>query len=47
VAVIGGGVAPDNAKEQLETAGVRSGLMLLFGSAAYDGSRPKKELEIA
>jgi 3-oxoisoapionate-4-phosphate transcarboxylase/hydrolase len=47
VAVIGGGVAPDNAKEQLETAGVRSGVMVLFGSAAYDGSRPKKELEIA
>jgi hypothetical protein len=47
VAVIGGGVAPDNAAEQLELAGVSSGVMLLFGSAAYDGSRPKKELEIA
>ncbi len=47
VAVIGGGVAPDNAAEQLDAAGTRSGVMLLFGSAAYDGSRPKKELEIA
>ncbi len=47
VAVIGGGVGPDNAAEQLELAGVSSGVMVLFGSAAYDGSRPKKELEIA
>jgi ribulose-bisphosphate carboxylase large chain len=47
VAVIGGGVAPDNAAEQLEEAGTRSGVMVLFGSAAYDGSRPKNELEIA
>jgi hypothetical protein len=47
VAVIGGGVAPDNAKQQLEAAGTRSGVMVLFGSAAYDGSRPKNELEIA
>jgi ribulose-bisphosphate carboxylase large chain len=47
VAVLGGGVGPDNAREQLDAAGVRSGVMLLFGSAAYEGSRPKKELEIA
>jgi ribulose-bisphosphate carboxylase large chain len=47
VAVVGGGVGPDNAAQQLEAAGVRSGVMVLFGSAAYDGSRPKKELEIA
>jgi ribulose-bisphosphate carboxylase large chain len=47
VAVIGGGVGPDNAAQQLESAGVQSGVMVLFGSAAYDGSRPKKELEIA
>jgi ribulose-bisphosphate carboxylase large chain len=47
VAVIGGGVGPDNAREQLEAAGTRDGVMLLFGSAAYDGSRPKNELEIA
>jgi ribulose-bisphosphate carboxylase large chain len=47
LAVIGGGVAPDNAREQLDHAGTRSGVMVLYGSAAYDGSRPKKELEIA
>jgi ribulose-bisphosphate carboxylase large chain len=40
VAVIGGGVGPDNAARQLDAAGTRSGVMLLFGSAAYDGSRP-------
>ena len=47
VAVLGGGVGPANAREQLDAAGIREGVMLLFGSAAYDGSRPKKELEIA
>jgi ribulose-bisphosphate carboxylase large chain len=47
VGVIGGGVAPDNARQQLEAAGTRSGVMVLFGSAAYAGSRPKNELEIA
>jgi ribulose-bisphosphate carboxylase large chain len=47
VAVIGGGVAPDNARAQLDAAGMRDGVMVLFGSAAYDGSRPKNELEIA
>ncbi|MFL5982389.1 MAG: RuBisCO large subunit C-terminal-like domain-containing protein [Gaiellaceae bacterium] len=47
VAVIGGGVAPDNAREQLEHAGVQAGVMVLYGSAAYAGSRPKNELEIA
>jgi 3-oxoisoapionate-4-phosphate transcarboxylase/hydrolase len=47
VAVIGGGVGPENAAAQLEAAGTRSGVMVLFGSAAYDGSRPKNELEIA
>jgi hypothetical protein len=47
VAVIGGGVAPDNARQQLEAAGTSSGVMVLFGSAAYAGSRPKNELEIA
>jgi hypothetical protein len=35
VAVIGGGVGPDNAEQQLEAAGVRSGVMVLYGSAAY------------
>src|SRR5215212_5873275 len=47
VAVLGGGVAPDNAAAQLEQAGATAGVMLLFGSGAYDGSRPKNELEIA
>jgi ribulose-bisphosphate carboxylase large chain len=47
VAVIGGGVAPDNASEQLRLAGVATGVMVLYGSAAYEGSRPKNELEIA
>jgi hypothetical protein len=47
VAVIGGGVGPDNAAQQLDAAGVRSGVMVLFGSSAYEGSRPKNELEIA
>jgi ribulose-bisphosphate carboxylase large chain len=35
VAVIGGGVGPANAEEQLENAGVRAGVMVLYGSAAY------------
>jgi ribulose-bisphosphate carboxylase large chain len=34
-AVIGGGVGPANADETLERAGVRDGVMLLYGSAAY------------
>jgi ribulose 1,5-bisphosphate carboxylase large subunit-like protein len=38
VAVIGGGVGPRNARAQIEGAGVSSGLMVLLGSAAYDGS---------
>jgi hypothetical protein len=45
--VLGGGVGPHNATQQLERAGTRAGVMLLYGSEAYDGSRPKKELEIA
>jgi hypothetical protein len=35
VAVIGGGVGPDNARDQLVQSGVRGGVMLLLGSAAY------------
>ena len=35
VAVIGGGIGPDNAADQLRQAGVREGVMLLLGSAAY------------
>jgi len=41
-AVIGGGVGAENAREQLERAGARDGVMLLLGSAAYahpDGVR--------
>ncbi|HEY2208950.1 MAG TPA: RuBisCO large subunit C-terminal-like domain-containing protein [Gaiellaceae bacterium] len=34
-AAIGGGVGADNAREQLELAGTRDGVMLLLGSAAY------------
>jgi ribulose-bisphosphate carboxylase large chain len=34
-AVIGGGVGPANAEEMLERAGIRDGVMLLYGSAAY------------
>jgi len=34
-AVIGGGVGPANAADQLERAGTRDGVMLLYGSAAY------------
>jgi ribulose-bisphosphate carboxylase large chain len=34
-AVVGGGVGPANADETLERAGVRDGVMLLYGSAAY------------
>jgi len=40
--VIGGGVGAENAREQLERAGTRDGVMLLLGSAAYghpDGAR--------
>ena len=35
VAVIGGGVGPRNAAEQIRQAGTRSGVMVLLGSAAY------------
>jgi ribulose-bisphosphate carboxylase large chain len=35
VAVIGGGVGPENAAAQLRETGTRGGVMLLLGSAAY------------
>jgi 2,3-diketo-5-methylthiopentyl-1-phosphate enolase len=35
VAVIGGGIGPDNARDQLAQAGWNRGVMLLLGSAAY------------
>jgi ribulose-bisphosphate carboxylase large chain len=41
VAVIGGGVGPANAAAQLEQAGVAAGVMLLLGSAAYEGGSPE------
>ena len=34
-AVIGGGVGPDNADAMLDAAGVRDGVMVLYGSALY------------
>jgi ribulose-bisphosphate carboxylase large chain len=40
VAVIGDGVGPANAAEQVSRAGIDSGLMVLLGSAAYDGGSP-------
>jgi ribulose-bisphosphate carboxylase large chain len=40
VAVIGGGVGPRNAEEQLEAAGRTEGVMLLLGSAAYENGSP-------
>lgn len=41
VAVIGGGVGPENAEAQLEAAGTVAGTMLLLGSAAYAGGSPE------
>jgi ribulose-bisphosphate carboxylase large chain len=41
VAVLGGGVGPNNAARQIEEAGVTSGLMVLLGSAAYEGGSPE------
>jgi len=35
VAVIGGGIGPENAREQLAAASTREAVMLLLGSAAY------------
>ena len=41
VAVIGGGVGPVNAAAQLDAARASSAVMLLLGSAAYDGGSPE------
>jgi ribulose-bisphosphate carboxylase large chain len=41
-AVIGGGIGPSNAAAQLEAAGVGAGIMLLLGSAAYEGDSPER-----
>jgi ribulose 1,5-bisphosphate carboxylase large subunit-like protein len=42
VAVIGGGVSPDNAAAQLDAAGVDKGVMVLLGSAAYAAGPPEE-----
>lgn len=42
VAVLGGGVGPRNASEQLRAAGTTSGLMVLLGSAAYEYGSPEE-----
>ena len=42
VAVIGGGVGPRNAAEQVRAAGTASGLMVLLGSAAYEYGSPEE-----
>jgi ribulose-bisphosphate carboxylase large chain len=42
VAVLGGGVGPDNAVAQLDAAGTSSGVMLLLGSGAYEGGSPEE-----
>ncbi len=41
VAVIGGGVGPQNAAAQLDAARTTSGVMLLLGSAAYEHGDPE------
>ncbi|MDX6402495.1 MAG: ribulose-bisphosphate carboxylase large chain [Gaiellaceae bacterium] len=41
VAVLGGGGGPDNAAEEVEAAGTRSGVRVLLGSAAYSGGSPE------
>ena len=42
VAVLGGGVGPTNAAEQVRAARTDSGLMVLLGSAAYEGGSPEE-----
>ena len=39
--MLGGGVGPDNAAEQVAAAGTRSGVMVLLGSAAYSAGSPE------
>jgi ribulose 1,5-bisphosphate carboxylase large subunit-like protein len=41
VGVIGGGVGPRNAAEQIANSGASSGVMVLLGSAAYAGGSPE------
>jgi ribulose 1,5-bisphosphate carboxylase large subunit-like protein len=40
VAVLGGGVGPQNSADQIRAAGTASGLMVLLGSAAYEDGSP-------
>lgn len=47
VAVLGGGVGPDNAAAQVEAAGTQSGLMVLLGSAVYGGGSPEGAVRAA
>jgi ribulose-bisphosphate carboxylase large chain len=47
VAVLGGGVGPDSAAEQVAAAGTRAGLMVLLGSAAYSGGSPEAAVRSA
>jgi len=47
VAVLGGGVGPANAAAQVDAAGTRSGVMVLLGSAAYEGGSPAEAVRRA
>jgi len=47
VAVLGGGVGPENAAAQLDAAGVSSGVMLLLGSGAYERGSPEEAVRAA
>ena len=38
---LGGGVSPANAADQVAAAGVRAGVMVLLGSAAYETGSPE------
>jgi ribulose-bisphosphate carboxylase large chain len=46
VAVLGGGVGPRNAAEQVRAAGTASGLMVLLGSAAYEDGSPEEAVRL-
>jgi ribulose-bisphosphate carboxylase large chain len=46
VAVLGGGISPENAAVQIEAAGVRSRVMVLLGSAAYTEGSPAEAVRV-
>ena len=46
VAVLGGGVGPRNAAEQVRAAGTASGLMVLLGSAAYEEGSSEEAVRV-